>query len=105
MALIRTKLTLQNLEQNNLYRCCAGAAGVGFVEPLLNRLGAGWSFTFLSLLCCCFSPLMLLEWKNGMRWRAERAERLRLEQDQKALKAVEKGRELERAREGAKPQA
>ncbi|KAG0657448.1 hypothetical protein C6P46_006524 [Rhodotorula mucilaginosa] len=85
---------------NNLYRCCAGAAGVGFVEPLLNRLGAGWSFTFLSLLCCCFSPLMLLEWKNGMRWRAERAERLRLEQDRKALKAVEKGRELERAREG-----
>jgi hypothetical protein len=43
---------------------------------------------------------MLLEWKNGMRWRAERAERLRLEQDRKALKAVEKGRELERAREG-----
>ncbi|KWU43702.1 MFS general substrate transporter, partial [Rhodotorula sp. JG-1b] len=68
---------------NNLYRCCAGAAGVGFVEPLLNRLGAGWSFTFLSLLCCCFSPLMLLEWKNGMRWRAERAERLQVEQEQK----------------------
>ncbi|GAA5864994.1 hypothetical protein JCM3774_003932 [Rhodotorula dairenensis] len=90
---------------NNLYRCCAGAAGTGFIEPLLNRLGAGWSFTFLSLLCCCFSPLVLLEWKYGMRWRAERAERLRQEASRNELKALEKGRELERARRGEKPTA
>ncbi|GAA5986152.1 hypothetical protein JCM11641_004728 [Rhodosporidiobolus odoratus] len=88
---------------NNLYRCLCGAAGTGFVEPLLNRLGAGWGFTMLSLLNCCFVPLIWLEWKNGMRYRLERAERLARKQEQNEEKEREKGRELERgtrAKEG-----
>ncbi|GAA6044652.1 hypothetical protein JCM8097_003129 [Rhodosporidiobolus ruineniae] len=81
---------------NNLYRCLCGAAGTGFIDPLLNRLGAGWAFTMLALLNCCFVPLILLEWKYGMRFRLERAERSKREKEKSDEKAREKGRELER---------
>lgn len=88
--------------QNNLYRCCLGAAGTAFVDPLINAMGAGWAFTFLSLLNCCFVPLILLEWKHGMRWRAERAARLQVANAKADVKALEAGRALERKREGEK---
>ncbi|GAA5932417.1 hypothetical protein JCM10213_005313 [Rhodosporidiobolus nylandii] len=81
---------------NNLYRCLCGAAGTGFIDPLLNRLGAGWAFTMLSLLNCCFVPLIVLEWKYGMRIRLQRAERLAKKQERYEEKEREKGRELER---------
>ncbi|BGP49610.1 hypothetical protein JCM10450v2_005509 [Rhodotorula kratochvilovae] len=87
---------------NNLYRCLCGAAGTGFIDPLLNRLGAGWGFTMLSLLNCLFVPLMLLEWKHGMRWRAERKARLEREEEKREEHAREKGRRLEERREGEK---
>ncbi|BGP33415.1 hypothetical protein JCM10296v2_005216 [Rhodotorula toruloides] len=85
---------------NNLYRCVCGAAGTGFVEPLLNRLGAGWSFTMLSLINVCFVPLMILEWRYGMKWRLQRFERLKREKEREEEKAREKGRELEKRHEG-----
>ncbi|GAA6020641.1 hypothetical protein JCM10207_007807 [Rhodosporidiobolus poonsookiae] len=81
---------------NNLYRCLCGAAGTGFVDPLLNRLGAGWGFTMLSLLNCLFVPLILLEWRYGMRFRLERAARLERLQEKKDDREREKGRALER---------
>ncbi|GAA5998425.1 MFS transporter [Rhodotorula paludigena] len=85
---------------NNLIRCCFGAAGTGFIEPLLNRLGAGWSFTMLTLINCLFIPLMLLEWRYGMKWRAERAARLKAAKDRAEERAREQGRVLEKKREG-----
>ncbi|GJN90279.1 hypothetical protein Rhopal_003285-T1 [Rhodotorula paludigena] len=85
---------------NNLIRCCFGAAGTGFIEPLLDRLGAGWSFTMLSLINCLFIPLMLLEWRHGMKWRAERAARLKAAKERAEERAREQGRALEKKREG-----
>ncbi|GAA5873210.1 hypothetical protein JCM8547_006816 [Rhodosporidiobolus lusitaniae] len=81
---------------NNLYRCLCGAAGTGFIDPLLNRLGAGWGFTMLSLLNCCFVPLIVLEWKYGMRFRLERAERLAASKERQEERARVKGRQLEK---------
>ncbi|GAA5840005.1 hypothetical protein JCM11251_006585 [Rhodosporidiobolus azoricus] len=81
---------------NNLARCLCGAAGTGFVEPLLNRLGAGWGFTMLSLLTCCFVPLIYLEYHKGMQFRLERTERLQRKKEAKEEKARMKGRELEK---------
>ncbi|GAA5956983.1 hypothetical protein JCM21900_006723 [Sporobolomyces salmonicolor] len=71
---------------NNLYRCLCGAAGTAFVDPLINKMGAGWAFTFLSLLNCCFLPIIFLEWKYGMGWRLERGERIKREQEREAEK-------------------
>ncbi|GAA5888534.1 hypothetical protein JCM6882_008988 [Rhodosporidiobolus microsporus] len=85
---------------NNLARCLCGAAGTGFVEPLLNRLGAGWGFTMLSLLTLCFVPLLYLEYRHGMSFRLERAERIERKKERKEERAREKGRAMEkRARE------
>ncbi|GAA5994443.1 hypothetical protein JCM5350_007036 [Sporobolomyces pararoseus] len=67
---------------NNLYRCLAGAGILAFIDPLINKLGVGWAFTFLSLLNACFLPLIWLEVKYGMQWRSERAGRLRLKKEQ-----------------------
>ncbi|GAA6025940.1 hypothetical protein JCM11491_005120 [Sporobolomyces phaffii] len=62
---------------NNLYRCLAGAGTTAFIDPLINRMGVGWAFTFLPLLNTCFLPLVWLEVRNGMKWRRERAGRVR----------------------------
>ncbi|GAA5891148.1 hypothetical protein JCM5296_004909 [Sporobolomyces johnsonii] len=71
---------------NNLYRCLCGAAGTAFVDPLINKMGAGWAFTFLSLLNCCFLPIIFLEYKYGMRWRLERGERIKREKEREEEK-------------------
>ncbi|ORY64748.1 major facilitator superfamily domain-containing protein [Leucosporidium creatinivorum] len=76
---------------NNLYRCLCGAAGTAVIDPIINALGPGWAFTMLSLLCCCFVPLIVLEWRCGMRFRAERAARLKRRAERKAAKKLEKG--------------
>ncbi|KAI5477719.1 MFS transporter [Pseudohyphozyma bogoriensis] len=65
---------------NNIYRCLMGAAGTAFIDPLISALGAGWTFTMLTLITICFTPLILLEWKYGMRIRKARAERVREEE-------------------------
>ncbi|GAA5909431.1 hypothetical protein JCM8208_005741 [Rhodotorula glutinis] len=87
---------------NNLYRCLLGAAGTGFIDPLLKRLGPGWAFTMLSLVTVLFVPLVILEWRNGMRWRAERRARLARHAAQVEDREREKGRALEKEHEGDK---
>ncbi|GAA5856146.1 hypothetical protein JCM9279_004925 [Rhodotorula babjevae] len=87
---------------NNLYRCLCGAAATGFIDPLLKRLDPGWAFTMLSLVTCLFAPLMILEYRNGMRWRAERRARLARQAYKADERAREKGRALELEREGDK---
>lgn len=112
---------------NNLYRCLLGAAGTAGITPLLNRLGAGtftslislrdgslmectwigWSFTLLSLVTTLFVPLIVLEWKCGMRYRAERAARVLGREESKAGKLagegdIEQEVESEKVREGEK---
>jgi hypothetical protein len=50
----------------------------------------------LSLINVCFVPLILLEWKHGMRFRLERAKRLEASQERHEERAREKGRKLEK---------
>ncbi|KPV74288.1 uncharacterized protein RHOBADRAFT_66576 [Rhodotorula graminis WP1] len=85
---------------NNLYRCLLGAAGTGFIDPLLKRLGPGWAFTMLSLVTCLFLPLAILEWRKGMRWRAERRARLARQAAKVEERMREKVRTLEKEHEG-----
>jgi hypothetical protein len=75
---------------NNLYRCLCGAAGTAVIDPIISALGPGWAFTMLSLLCCCFIPLIVVEWRCGMRFRGERAARLKSKAERKAEKKLEK---------------
>lgn len=65
---------------NNLARCSVGAAGVALIEPLLSAVGDGPAFSILAGVAVALSPLLLVEWIFGMRWRMQRVERLRVKE-------------------------
>jgi MFS family permease len=61
---------------NNLVRCFVGAAGTGIINIMIDRMGRGWCFTFIALVCVVFSPMLLVELKWGPKWREERRVRM-----------------------------
>ncbi|KAF8307810.1 MFS general substrate transporter [Clavulina sp. PMI_390] len=67
---------------NNLCRCLIGAAGTALVDPIMTGVnGAGWTMVIFTALPVLFAPFVVVEWRLGMRWRRERAERLGLAKD------------------------
>ncbi|KAF8307791.1 MFS general substrate transporter [Clavulina sp. PMI_390] len=60
---------------NNLIRCLTSAAGTAAIDPMTNALGIGWSLVIFTGFAALLSPLMVLEYHRGMKWRQERAER------------------------------
>jgi len=70
---------------NNLVRCLLGAGATAAVIPMIEAMGRGWTFTFLTLFLIATSPMLWLIYFRGMGWRQERlskeesAERLRKE--------------------------
>jgi hypothetical protein len=62
---------------NNLMRCLLGAGATGVITPMINAMGRGWCFTFLSLFLAASSPMLWLIYFRGMEWREKR--RLRTE--------------------------
>ncbi|KAI4212689.1 MAG: hypothetical protein LQ351_004580 [Letrouitia transgressa] len=62
---------------NNFVRCLMGAGATAIIEIMIQRMGRGWCFTFIGLVCTAFSPLLFVELKFGRGWREER--RLRVE--------------------------
>lgn len=66
---------------NNLFRCLLGAAATGLIQPMIDRMGRGWAFTFLALFLLAASPGLWVVYFWGMAWRAER---LRREKEQAA---------------------
>ena len=87
---------------NNLVRCFMGAGGTGIINIMVEKMGRGWCFTFIALVCTITMPMLLAEMKWGPGWREERQVRLdaeavaehqkRLEGSSDAL-AVEAGQE------------
>jgi len=61
---------------NNLVRCSVGAVGVAVVQFVVDAIGAGWTFLMFALLAAACSPLLVLQWVYGERWRRERMERM-----------------------------
>lgn len=60
---------------NNLVRCSLGAALVSVIDLILNALGAGWTYVLLAGICLLFSPIMVIMYHYGPRWRARRRAR------------------------------
>ena len=54
---------------NNLARCLTAAGFTAAVLPLINRIGRGWTYTFISLLWLVFSPLLwaVVKWGPSIR--------------------------------------
>jgi MFS family permease len=73
---------------NNLTRCLIGAAFTAAISPMIESIGAGWSFTILGFLCLAGAPLLLVIMENGIKWRRNIKEK----EDRKKEKAVEKNK-------------
>ncbi|OCL02136.1 MFS general substrate transporter [Glonium stellatum] len=63
----------------NITRCWLGAAATAVVVPMIARVGAGWTFTFVAALWVCLVPPLwaVVRWGPGMRAEKERRERER----------------------------
>ncbi|KFY97837.1 hypothetical protein V500_01881 [Pseudogymnoascus sp. VKM F-4518 (FW-2643)] len=61
---------------NNLVRCFMGAGGTGIINIMVEKMGRGWCFTFIALVCTVTMPMLLAEIKWGPGWREERQVRL-----------------------------
>ena len=70
---------------NNLVRCIIGAGGTGIIDIMINSMGRGWCFTFISLVCMAASPLLWVELKWGPVWREERKVRIDREAEEKRM--------------------
>lgn len=71
---------------NNLTRCLVGAAATAAITPMIDGIGAGWSFTVFGFVYLLGVPMLLLIMKNGVEWRG----RLRAKQERKRALAEEK---------------
>ena len=61
---------------NNLVRCLMGAAGTAVIIQMIERMGRGWCFTFISAILFLTSPLLWVEISWGPKWREERRVRI-----------------------------
>uniref|UniRef100_A0A060T673 ARAD1B13662p n=1 Tax=Blastobotrys adeninivorans TaxID=409370 RepID=A0A060T673_BLAAD len=61
---------------NNLVRCLLGAAGTGFISPMIQAWGIGWACTFMSLVwLVIFPPFLVLLYYRGQKWRQQDKQR------------------------------
>ena len=57
----------------DIIRCGLSAAGIAAMDPLMDRMGYGWYFTFLALLASTLGILgSYIIRKKGMTWRVAR---------------------------------
>ncbi|KAH7419053.1 major facilitator superfamily domain-containing protein [Cadophora sp. MPI-SDFR-AT-0126] len=75
---------------NNLMRCSVGAAGVAVVQLVIDSVGEGPTFAGLAAITAVCSPLLVLEWLFGQRWRDERRIRLARKEELKKEKGLER---------------
>ncbi|CZS95425.1 related to synaptic vesicle transporter SVOP and related transporters (major facilitator superfamily) [Rhynchosporium agropyri] len=66
---------------NNLMRCTVGALGVAIVQIVIDTIGEGVAFVVFAGFTALCSPLLVLEWVYGQRWRGERREKLVMKED------------------------
>jgi MFS family permease len=75
---------------NNLVRCFMGAGGTAIIQIMVKRMGRGWCYTFIALVCAAASPMLWVSMKWGPKWREERLTRMdRLAADKRAQEAQE----------------
>ncbi|KAJ5774118.1 MFS general substrate transporter [Penicillium paradoxum] len=59
---------------NNIVRCSLAGAGLAFLQPCLDAMGPGWTFTLFGGLSMACLGLAWLEWKYGKAWRQQQGQ-------------------------------
>lgn len=72
---------------NNLVRCWLGAGATSGVQPLINKVGIGWTSTFFGLLVIVFSPILWYVMQNGPKWRRATKEKKERQEAKRAAMA------------------
>ncbi|KAH9908315.1 major facilitator superfamily domain-containing protein [Xylariomycetidae sp. FL2044] len=75
---------------NNLFRCLMGAGSTAIASPLIDRIGIGWTGTFIAFLWLLFSPLLWAVWLYGREWRKEKDEKAEAKRADKAANGPRK---------------
>lgn len=57
---------------NNLLRSSTGAVCVSVIDLILSALGTGWTYVLLAGICAILSPILLLTYHMGPKWRAQK---------------------------------
>lgn len=60
---------------NNLIRCLLSAGASACINPMLETMGRGWTYTFWSLVWLIISPCFWFLMACGIEWRKRRRER------------------------------
>jgi hypothetical protein len=55
-----------------MVRCILAAISVAFLQDIIDRIGVGWTFTWLGSLCSLSGILFIVERHEGMKWRLAR---------------------------------
>lgn len=82
---------------NNLVTCWLGAGATSGVVPLIDKVGIGWTTSFLAALNVLFCPILWYIMKNGPQWRRNSTEKKRQQGEKKTARTVvdgEKGKVL-----------
>lgn len=58
---------------NNLVRCFLGAGAAAAVNPSIQRLGVQWTYCIVSGILVVVSPLLVLVYFKGWKWRRTQA--------------------------------
>ena len=79
----------------NLTRCWMGAGMTAVVNPMIDTMGTGWTFTLISFVWVGLAPMLFAVLKWGPKWRKEREQKELAMKEKKAEKRaardVEKG--------------
>lgn len=54
---------------SNIVRCALAAIAVSFLQDMIDVMGIGWTYTFLSGLCVVIMGLFWVDYYRGMVWR------------------------------------
>ncbi|EIW66819.1 hypothetical protein TREMEDRAFT_13664, partial [Tremella mesenterica DSM 1558] len=76
----------------NLLRCLMGAGASAVVQLINNSVGSGWTFVILSGVCLAGSPLPIIAYKNGPKWRRRMREKAKEEKEKRRVGDKEKAK-------------
>ncbi|TPX17526.1 uncharacterized protein E0L32_003169 [Thyridium curvatum] len=80
----------------NVARCLVGAGASAAIAPMIDAMGAGWSFVIVALLYVLFFPMLWLVMAKGVKWRQE----LAVKEAAKKKRAEEKKARKKREQDG-----
>jgi len=75
----------------NIVRCLVGAGATAVVQPMLEAVGDGWTFTVLGALVLATLPPVWVQKKWGPGWRERRAVREEREEELKRGEGMVEG--------------